>query len=100
MGFFPESRALDERRMPSRAALTTVFSGHGFVATARRKVEQRVSDGPREYAERVRARAFSSLQQISDEAFARGLSRFDIWTSSLPGDQPVYEPVDVFVFRR
>lgn len=98
--FFPESRALDERRMPSRAVLRALFVGGGFTEWAQRTVEQRMTDGPEEYRERVRARGFSSLQQISDEAFARGLAQFEAWSASLPADQPVHERVDVFVFRR
>jgi ubiquinone/menaquinone biosynthesis C-methylase UbiE len=98
--FFPESRALDERRMPSRTALRGLFVAGGFTEWAQRTVEQRMSDGPDEYRERVRARGFSSLQQISDEAFARGLAQFEAWSALLPAGAPVYERVDVFVFRR
>jgi len=98
--FFPESRALDERRMPSRAGLRALFVEGGFTEVAQRTVQQRMTDGPEEYRERVRARGFSSLQQISDEAFARGLARFEAWSASLPAGEPVHEWVDVFVFRR
>lgn len=59
-----------------------------------------MTDDPEDYRARVRARGFSSLQQISDEAFARGLPRFEAWSASLPPGQPVHERVDVFVFRR
>jgi ubiquinone/menaquinone biosynthesis C-methylase UbiE len=98
--FFPESRALDERRMPSRAGLRALFREGGFAEAAQRTIEQRMTDGPEEYRERLRARGFSSLQQISDEAFARGLAQFEAWSASLPAGEPVQERVDVFVFRR
>jgi hypothetical protein len=52
-------------------------------------VEQRMTDDGEAYRTRVRARGFSSLQQISGEAFARGLPRFEAWSASLPPDQPV-----------
>ena len=97
--FFPESRALDERRLPSRAALRAVFAAGGFAGVVQRTIQQRMTDGPEEYRERVRARGFSSLQQISDDAFARGLAQFEAWSASLP-DEPMHEWVDVFVFRR
>lgn len=97
---FPESRALDERRLPSRTGLRTLFVEGGFTERAQRTVEQRMTDGPEEYRQRVRARSFSSLQQITDEAFARGLARFEAWSASLPAGQPIHERVDVFVFRR
>ena len=97
--FFPESRALDERRLPSRAALRALFVAAGFTDVVHRTVEQRMTDGPEEYRARVRARGFSSLQQISDEAFAWGLARFEAWGASLPAE-PMHEWMDVFVFRR
>lgn len=98
--FFPESRALDERRMPSRTGLRALFLAAGFSEAAQRTVEQRMSEGPEDYRERVRARSFSSLQQIPDDAFARGLARFEVWSASLPTGVPIHEQVDVFVFRR
>ena len=98
--FFPESRALDQRRMPSRSGLRALFVTGGFSPAAQRTVAQRISDGPEEYRARVRARGFSSLQQIPDDAFARGLARFEAWSSSLPAGEPLHEQVDVFVFRR
>jgi ubiquinone/menaquinone biosynthesis C-methylase UbiE len=98
--FFPESRELDERRLPSRTGLRALFAAAGFSETVQRMVEQRMSDGPEGYRERVRARSFSSLQQIPDEAFARGLVRFEVWSASLPAGAPMHEQMDVFVFRR
>lgn len=98
--FFPESYALDARRMPSRARLEAVFVSAGFSVTVRRTVEQRMADGPKQYRERVRVRGFSSLQHISDEAFARGLAVFETWSASRPAGKPLHEWVDVFLFRR
>ncbi len=48
----------------------------------------------------VRVRGFSSLQHISDEAFARGLAVFETWSASRPAGKPLHEWVDVFLFRR
>ena len=97
---FPESLALDRGRLPSRATLQAVFAAGGFTAAVHHTVRQTMADGPEEYRARVRARAFSSLQRIPDDAFARGLARFEAWSSSLPPAQPIHERVDVFVFRR
>jgi SAM-dependent methyltransferase len=44
--FFPESRALDARRMPSRTGLRALFMAAGFSEAAQRTVDQRMSDGP------------------------------------------------------
>jgi ubiquinone/menaquinone biosynthesis C-methylase UbiE len=98
--FFPEARALDERRLPPRAAVRAVFRAGGLREVAHRIVEQRVADGPEAYCERIRGRALSSLQLISDDAFGRGLAALDAHCRTLPPDRAVAEPVDVFVFER
>jgi SAM-dependent methyltransferase len=98
--FFPEALALDERRLPSRAAVRAVFGAGAFVETAHRTVEQRVAQGPDAYCARIRARALSSLQLIADTAFARGLAALEAHGRALPATHVFAEPVDVFVFRR
>ena len=45
-------------------------------------------------------RGLSGLIEISDDAFEAGLRRFQEWVSTKPKDQPVFEPVDMFVFRK
>ena len=73
--FFPDALTLDLRRMPSRDGLTRAFLTEGF------------------------GRGFSSLQAISDDAFARGLAAFERHCRT-QGAGPIYEPVELFVFRR
>jgi SAM-dependent methyltransferase len=98
--FFPEARAVDERRIPSRAALRAVFGAGDFVETTHRTVEQLVAPGPDAYCARIRARALSSLQLIPDSAFARGLAALEAHGRTLPATHAFAEPVDVFVFER
>ena len=98
LAFFPEARALDERRMPARAALRSVFAGAGLAEAAHRTVWQRVAPGPAEYATRIGTRAISTLQQISDTAFARGLAALEAHGRTLAADHAFLEPLDVFAF--
>jgi ubiquinone/menaquinone biosynthesis C-methylase UbiE len=98
--FFPESRALDDRRMPTRASVLEHFCGRGFTSTVQRTVVQRVSPGPAAYLARVRQRVFSSLREIPDDVFGRHLLHFEAYCESLPVDREFREPVDVFVVRR
>ena len=97
--FFPEARAIDEARMPSRAQLTESFTRGGFAAHAWRLVEQEFATTPLEALERVRRRAFSTLRLISDEAFAAGLARFEAHCLSAPATAQT-EALEMFVFRR
>jgi hypothetical protein len=53
-----------------------------------------------EYFDKISRRGLSSLISISDEAFNLGMKRLKQWAESKPPHQPVYEPVDIFVFRK
>jgi ubiquinone/menaquinone biosynthesis C-methylase UbiE len=100
MAFFPEARALDERRLPGRSVVRAAFAAGGFAETAHRVVDQRVADHPEAYCARVGTRALSSLRMIPDVAFARGLAALEAHCRTLPADRPFVEPVDVLVFQR
>jgi hypothetical protein len=53
-----------------------------------------------EYFEKIRQRGLSALIVIGDDAFQSGLQRFQDWVKAQPRSQPVYEPVDLFVFQK
>lgn len=98
--FFPEARTVDERRMPGRAAVRSVFASAGLVQTGHRTVEQPIAGGPEAYCTRIRGRALSSLQLIPDAAFDRGMAALEAHCRTIPADRELVEPVDVFVFER
>jgi ubiquinone/menaquinone biosynthesis C-methylase UbiE len=99
LAFFPESRAIDEARMPPRARITETFTGAGFTATTWRIVEQEFAGSPLEALERVRRRAFSTLRLISDEAFRDGLARYEAHCLDAP-PAPRTESLEFFAFQR
>ncbi len=99
LAFFPEARAIDDARMPSRADIRVTFTRAGFVPHVWRIVEQEFSTTPMEAFERVRRRAFSNLRMISDEAFAAGLARYEAHCrDAAPVAQS--ESLELFVFQR
>ncbi len=51
-----------------------------------------------EYYAKVSQRALSSLAAISDDAFARGLAAFERHCREAE-DRPIYEPIELFLFR-
>lgn len=97
--FFPEARAFDEQRFPTRDGLVREVTRCGFVPKAFDTVRQRITDGLRAYRENTATRAHSDLQAITDEQFAAGMRRLDEWVAGQP-DRPVYEDVDLFTFTR
>jgi ubiquinone/menaquinone biosynthesis C-methylase UbiE len=96
---FPEAARIDAGRLPSQRSLLATFTRHGFAALAARTVYQRFAASHREYYAKIARRGLSSLIAISDQEFAAGLERLRAWTDRQPADQPVYEPVDLFVWR-
>ncbi len=97
---FPKALAFDARRIPTRDALEETVCRRPFELVTRQTFRQLFAASYRDYYAKVGQRGLSSLIAISDEAFARGMERFKVWADEQPPDEPVYEPVDVFVFRR
>lgn len=97
---FPEALAFDSKRISTRRTLEETVCCQLFELMTRQTFRQLFASSYQEYYEKVGQRGLSSLIAISDEAFGRGMERFQEWVSTQPPDQPVYEPVDVFVFRR
>lgn len=98
---FPEAREIEERRTPPRKELEETVSGaHPFDLVARRTVRQLFASSYEEYFEKISRRGLSALIAISDEAFQSGLERLRRFVNSQPPGTPVYEPVELFVFRK
>jgi SAM-dependent methyltransferase len=97
MRFFPESRAIDVARIPSHAAIVRTFEDAGFRSRRHTVVWQRIAASLTDYVERVRSRAFSSMQAIPDDVWARRFAEFEAHCRTLP-DHPIDEPVNLFAF--
>ncbi len=96
--FFPEALDLELRRMPSRQTLIQAFLGRGFSRIAHQIIYQRFAANHADYLRKIRLRGLSSLAAISDEAFAGGLRAFETHCRAAERGEPIYEPVELFVF--
>jgi len=97
--YFPEALAIDRARMPAADDLVAAFAAAGFVNTVHDTVVQEFAPTAAAACVKVRARAFSVLLMISDEAFARGLPAFERACDTAPPG-PVEDAVAFLVFRR
>ncbi len=100
MRCFPEALEIDRKRIPSRQALEQCVCTQPFDLVGQQTFRQLFAANAQEYYEKVGGRGLSSLIALSDDAFERGMARFREWADRQPSNQPVYEPVDAFVFRR
>lgn len=96
---FPEARAVELVRMPSRRGLIEEVTAEGFTLIDHRTVLQVFAENPDQYVKKVAMRSLSSLNMIDDEAFVRGIESLRARMAELPASEPVREPVDVFAFR-
>ena len=98
--FFPEALAIDQARIPSREELVETCGAAGFARERHERVRQRFAADHADYYRKISLRGLSSLQLISDDAFAPGLRDFAAYCRSGERHEPIYELVDLFLFSR
>jgi ubiquinone/menaquinone biosynthesis C-methylase UbiE len=96
---FPEAQKIDCARLPSQKQVIDFVSNMGFESFAKETIYQYFAASYQEYYDKIAERGLSSLISISDEAFLAGLERLKRWIAEKPDGKPVYEPVDLFIFR-
>jgi ubiquinone/menaquinone biosynthesis C-methylase UbiE len=98
--YFPAARKIDERRLPAAGEVVAMFAGRGFDHVESEVVEQQTTPSFRAYYERVKLRAISTLELISDADFEDGIARMREAAERERAPTPVIQPVNLLVFRR
>ena len=98
--YFPEAIEMDRNRILSQKETIDFIVNFDFSLCSAIRFYQYFAESYHEYAEKIRGRGLSSLIEISDETFNSGVQRLDEWVKNRPEKEPVYEPVDLLVFRR
>ena len=96
---FPEAQQIEEAISPSQNDILDSVCRAGFDSIAVQTVYQIFAYSYTEYYDKISQRGLSTLLSISDDAFSAGLERLRQWAGQQQTDQPVKEPVDLFVFR-
>lgn len=99
MDFFPSAREVAEARIPTPDQVIEMFSD-GFEHVAGEVIDQESSPSFRDYYERVRLRAISTLELLDDAEFERGIDEMRAVAVAEADPAPVIEQVDLLVFRR
>ena len=95
--FFPSSRAMLEELLPDAARLREVFESAGFAWVASEVITQTIAPGWAAYAEKLSAGGDSIIARLSRQELEDGLAA--LRGRAPEQDEPIVEPVDVFVFR-
>jgi ubiquinone/menaquinone biosynthesis C-methylase UbiE len=96
--FFPESRPILEECLSTNTFVREVFEAAGFRTVTMELVTQEIAQNYAAYAEKLSAGADSVLASLSQSEFAAGMQALRSHAARID-DQPVFEPIDVFVFR-
>lgn len=96
--FFPQSIPIMEDLLPTSAFIREVFEAAGFTAISCDVVIQQIAPDYASYAEKIAAGADSVLAQLPANDFQNGLEALRAYAARA-GNNPVCEPIDVFVFR-
>jgi ubiquinone/menaquinone biosynthesis C-methylase UbiE len=97
---FPEAKELNKGIIPRRINISNQVCLQGFDIVKIQAVNQLFASSYNEYYDKISQRGLSSLISISDDAFNAGLQRLLEWVTSKLQNQPVYELVDLFIFRK
>jgi hypothetical protein len=98
--FFPEALAIDLARFPSIKETQLIFESNGFRMVAAEVIEQVIDTSLAKHLERVKQRAYSGLELISDDAFEQGLRRMEAAVKKETDPQPVIDSVNLLVFQK
>jgi ubiquinone/menaquinone biosynthesis C-methylase UbiE len=97
--FFPEARAIDEGRLPSRAALLRLAGSCRYRTIAVETLRHEIAATSSDYVAKIGLRTYSDLECIPDAAFLEGLKALSDYCSAHPDHSKVAED-DLFILER
>jgi ubiquinone/menaquinone biosynthesis C-methylase UbiE len=99
LDYFPAGKQLAARRWPTVEATAQAFGSAGLEVEKLVSVPEITASDFRAYYDRIRVRASSTLNLISDDAFEAGLAKLERFASGQPSEH-VVDRRDFLVFRR
>jgi ubiquinone/menaquinone biosynthesis C-methylase UbiE len=100
LDFFPTARSIARQQAAAFAELIETLAGAGFERVCGEAIEQELAPSLRDYHDRVKLRAISTLELISDAEFERGMARLREEAERESAPRAVIERVDLAVLRR
>jgi ubiquinone/menaquinone biosynthesis C-methylase UbiE len=100
LDFFPTARPIARQQAAAFAELIETLAGTGFDRVHSQTIEQELAASLREYHDRVKLRAISTLELLSDAEFECGMARLRDEAGRESAPRAVIERVDLAVLRR
>ena len=97
--FFPNAYQINLAKLPSRKDIIDFLKSNGFELKGHNIIHQITADNLHQYFEKISLRGLSDLSAISDDKFHDGLTLFKKYCDEQETEKPVYEDIDLLVFR-
>jgi ubiquinone/menaquinone biosynthesis C-methylase UbiE len=97
--FFPDARAVDERRLPSRAELLRLTRSSQYRLVAVETLRHEIASTNVDYVDKIALRTYSDLECIGDTSFHEGLDALRKYCFAHPA-HPKFAENDLFVLER
>jgi len=98
--FFPSARTIDEARLPRVEQVRDTFVARGFELVTLETIEQQIDASLQAHYERMKRRALSTFELMTDAEFHEGLERMREAVERETAPSPVTERIDLLVLRR
>lgn len=95
--YFPGARKVETELFPSQAEVIELFAAVGLRHVTTEVVRHRVAPSLAAYAERLRLRAISVFEYLSEEEIEAGFATLDLAVAAETTPQPVEADIDLLV---
>ncbi|MBS0297834.1 MAG: class I SAM-dependent methyltransferase [Proteobacteria bacterium] len=98
--YFPRARAVEMQMFPTLGEAEQAFATTGFRTLSLHTVEERFAPTLREHARRLRLRAVSTFEHLSEAEIQEGFARLDTALETEAAERPVRALADLLVLGR
>jgi ubiquinone/menaquinone biosynthesis C-methylase UbiE len=98
--FFPSARDIDNSRLPSIEDVVNIFKVVGLTLEDHQVIKQRIDDSLTTHCERIKLKALSTFEFISEEEFQSGIRKMKEAAQNEVPPKPVFEDIDLLVFQK
>jgi len=97
--FFPDALRINVEKLPARQNVIDLLQNNGFKLKGHTIIHQITAGSLQQYFEKISLRGLSDLSVIPDDKFHKDLADFKKYCYENETEEPVYEDIDLFVFR-
>ena len=95
--FFPRARDIEMQMFPTSDSVIQLFADVGLRPLALTAIEEEFAPDLATYASRIRLRAISTFEHLTEQEFAEGIARMDATVAAVTDPEPVTASSDTLV---